>query len=95
MKVNLDVKLVPALSRAVGRDRLEFDFDGDTVGDLVEALVNRYGAKARRALYDSRNQFDGMIQVILNNEEWIRTDKLETHLEPNDHVSLMLLIAGG
>lgn len=95
MKVNLDVKLVPALSKVVGRDQFEFDFEGDTVGDLVKALVTRYGAKAKTALYDSRNQFDGMIQVILNNEEWIRADRLETQLKPNDRVSLMLLIAGG
>jgi molybdopterin converting factor small subunit len=95
MRVNLDVRLVPALSKAVGKDRFDFDFEGNTVGDMVEALVTKFGARARRALYDSRNQFDGMIQVILNNQEWVRSDRLETQLEPDDQVALMLLIAGG
>jgi len=95
MRVNLDIRLVPALSKAVGKDRFDFDFDGDTLGDMVRALVSKFGVKAQRALFDNRNQFDGMIQIILNNQKWIRSDRLETLLEQDDRVSLMLLIAGG
>jgi molybdopterin converting factor small subunit len=95
MTVNVDVRLVPALSKAVGKDRFELDFEGETILDMIEALIGKYGVRARKALYDSRNRFDGMIQVILNNEKWIRADELETRLEPGDRVSLMLLIAGG
>jgi len=95
MKVNLDIRLVPALAKLIGKNEIGFEFEGETVGDMVKELVSKYGLKARDALYDSRGCFDGMIQIILNKQKWITTDKLETPLKNNDNVSLMLLIAGG
>ncbi|MFQ5906858.1 MAG: hypothetical protein ACE5JA_09860 [bacterium] len=95
MKVNLDIRLVPALCKVVGKNRIDFEFEGETIRNMIEGLVSKYGLKAHEALYDSRGCFDGMIQIILNKEKWITSDRLETPLKHNDNVSLMLLIAGG
>ncbi len=95
MKVNLDIRLVPELCKAVGKSAMDFEFEGETIGDMVRALVAKYGRKAEEALYDRNNQLDEMIQVILNNDKWISSEKLKTRLKQDDCVSLMLLIAGG
>jgi molybdopterin converting factor small subunit len=95
VKVNLDIRLVPELCKVTGRKTMDFEFQGETVGDMVRAFVEKYGPKAREALYSRNNQLDEMIQVILNSEKWISSEKLKTTLKQDDSVSLMLLIAGG
>ena len=49
MKVNLKI-LLPGLSEVIGRRELQIEFAGETVSDLIEHLVARYGRKARQAL---------------------------------------------
>lgn len=95
MRINLDIRLVPDLAQLLGRDKIVFEFEGETIGDMVNGLISKYGTKAREALYDSGGRFDGMIQIILNNEKWIRSDDLSIPLKDDDAVSLMLLIGGG
>jgi MoaD family protein len=95
MKINLDIRLVPPLRELAGKDQLEFEFKGGTIQDMIDALIEKYGPKAREALYDSKGHFDGMIQIVLNKERWIASDKLDTQLEDEDNIALMLLIGGG
>lgn len=95
MRINLDIRLVPDLARFIGRDRIDFDFEGKTIGDMVNSLISTYGPKAQEALCDRGGRFDGMIQIILNNEKWIRSDELNIPLNEDDSVALMLLIGGG
>jgi MoaD family protein len=94
MKVNLKI-LLPVLPEAIGRKDLEVEFAGETVNDLIEHLVARYGRKARQALYDERGQLDPVVQVLLNGEEWVTHDRLDTALQDGDNVVLMIMLAGG
>jgi molybdopterin converting factor small subunit len=50
MRLNLKI-LLPVLPEAIGRKDLEVEFAGETVNDLIEHLIARYGRKARQALY--------------------------------------------
>ncbi len=65
------------------------------VNDLLEYLLARYGRKARQALCDERGKLDPVIQVLLNGEEWITHDQLDTVLQDGDDIILMMLMAGG
>ena len=94
MKVNLKI-LLPALPELVGGKELEVEFAGETVNDLIEHLVARYGRKARRALYDDEGKLDSIIQVLLNGEEWVTHDQLDTALQDGDSLILMMMMAGG
>jgi MoaD family protein len=94
MKVNLKI-LLPVLPEAIGRKDLEVEFAGETVNDLIEHLVARYGRKARQALYDDRGQLDPVVQVLLNGKEWVTHDRLDTVLQDGDNVVLMMMLAGG
>ncbi len=94
MKVNLKI-LLPTLPEVVGGKELAVEFAGETVNDLLEYLLARYGRKARQALCDERGKLDPVIQVLLNGEEWITHDRLDTVLQDGDDIILMMLMAGG
>ncbi len=94
MKVHLKV-ILPMLSQAMGDKELEIEFAGETVNDLIEHLVARYGRKARQALYDDEGELDLMVQVLLNGEQWIARDQLDTPLQDGDSVMLMMMMGGG
>jgi MoaD family protein len=94
MKVKLKIFL-PVLPEAIGRKELEVEFAGETVADLIAYLVTRYGRKARQALYDGRGQLDPVVQVLLNGEQWVTHDRLDTALRDGDEVVLMMMMAGG
>lgn len=94
MRVHLKIFL-PVLPEAIGRKELEVEFAGETVNDLIEHLVERYGRKARQALYDKKGQLDPVVQVLLNGKEWITHDRLDTALQDGDSVVLMVMMAGG
>ena len=94
MKVNLKI-LLPVLPEAVGGKELEVEFAGETVNDLIEHLVARYGRKAKQALYDDEGKLDSLIQVLLNGEEWVSHDQLDTALQDGDSLILMMMMAGG
>jgi len=94
MRIHLKLFL-PALPEAIGRKELEVEFAGETVKDLIEHLIARYGRKARQALYDEKGELDPVVQVLLNGKEWIPHDRLDTTLQDGDDVVLMVMMAGG
>lgn len=95
MKVTLKILALPMLSQAVGAKELTVDFEGETVNDLIEHLVKRFGPQAKQALYDEKGELDLMIQILLNEREWVTRDSLETPLKEGDTLAFMLLAAGG
>jgi MoaD family protein len=94
MKVNLKIFL-PTLPEVIGSKELEVEFTGETVNDLVDHLVTRYGSKAKQALCDEKGNLDPMIMVLLNGEEWITHEKLDAALDNGDDLVLMMMMAGG
>jgi MoaD family protein len=94
MKVNLKLFL-PVLPEVIGRKELEVEFAGETVNDLIEHLVARYDRKARKALYNEKGRLDPVVQVLVNGQEWITHDRLDTALQDGDSVLLMMMMAGG
>jgi MoaD family protein len=94
--VNVNLKiLLPALPEAIGRKELKVEFAGETVNDLIEHLVARYGREARKALCDEQGRLDPVIQVLLNGREWVTHDRLDTALQDGDNVVLLMMMAGG
>lgn len=94
MKVNLKI-LLPLLSEAIGRKELGVELAGETVNDLIEYLVTRYGRKAGQALYDKKGKLDPLVQILLNGKEWVTHDRLDTVLQDGDKVVLMIMMGGG
>jgi MoaD family protein len=94
MKIHLKIFL-PGLPEVIGDNELDIEFAGTTVSDLIETLVDRYGQKAKEALFDELGKFDPMVQVLLNGEEWVTQDQLNTTLQDGDSLVFMMMMAGG
>ena len=95
MKIKVKT-LLPQLAEAMGKQEVEVELAGTTAQDLVAHLVQRFGHRARKALYDGSGAMDPVVQMLRNEKEWVRTDRLaETTLEEGDTVTLMMLMAGG
>jgi MoaD family protein len=94
MKIHLKIFL-PGLPEVIGDNELDIEFAGTTVSDLIETLVDRYGQKAKEALFDELGKFDPMVQVLLNGEEWVTQDQLSTTLQDGDSLVFMMMMAGG
>jgi molybdopterin converting factor small subunit len=95
VKVELRLMALPALVRALGGKRIEVDFPGHTVADLVEHLAGQYGRPAKEALLDEEGNVDSIIQVLINEEQWVVHDDLNVPLKDGDTVIFMLLVVGG
>jgi molybdopterin converting factor small subunit len=86
---------LPALARVLGGKEIEVEFAGGTVGDLVDHLVERYGQAAREALLDDEGDLDAVIQILVNEKQWLVHDDLDVPLNDGDSVIFMLLVVGG
>lgn len=95
MKVELRLMALPALVRAIGGKKVEVEFAGETVADLLDHLVERHGKAAREALLDDEGDLDSIIQILINEKQWITHDDLEVPLKDGDSVIFMLLVVGG
>jgi molybdopterin converting factor small subunit len=95
VKVELRLMALPALAKALGSKKLEIEFPGETVADLVNYLAERYGKAAREALLDEEGNLDNIIQILINEEKWVVHDELDVPLKDGDSVILMLLVVGG
>ena len=95
MKIQVEFFGFPAILDVVGREKLELEFSGETVKDVIEELIKRYGKTVRAAFYDAQGNFDLMIQIALNGNFFIAVDKHDTSLNEGDTVMFMLLLAGG
>jgi MoaD family protein len=95
MKIVVELLGLPMVSDVIGKKRLEVDFQGETVKDVIDELINRYGKKMRDAFYDAEGNFDMMIQITLNGKSFITADKRNTPLKEGDSLIFMLLLAGG
>jgi molybdopterin converting factor small subunit len=95
VKIELRLMALPALARAVGNKKVEIDFPGQTVADLIDYLVEQYGKPARDALMDEQGDLDAIIQILVNENQWVVHENLEVPLHDGDSVILMLLVVGG
>ena len=95
MKINVEFLGFPMVSDVIRKKKLEVNISGETVKDVMDALIKRYGKKVRDAFYDAGGNFDLMIQIALNGKAFIPVDKHHTPLNEGDTLTFMLLLAGG
>jgi molybdopterin converting factor small subunit len=95
MKINVEFLALPTVSDVIGGKRLEVNFQGETVKDMIDKLIKRYGKKVRDAFYDAEGNLDIMIQITLNEKSLVTLDKWNAPLKEGDSLIFMLLLAGG
>jgi molybdopterin converting factor small subunit len=95
MRIRIETLGLPTLAEAIG-GRTEIELAGATVADLVGELIGRFTAETRLRLVDADGGLERSIQIMLNEEGFLRRDELaQRRLADGDRVRFMLLVCGG
>lgn len=86
------VRIPPMLRADVGGAR-ELEADGETVGDVIDDLVERYPA-LRQQLFENGN-LGSFVNVYLGGEDVRTLDGLDTPVRNDSTVILLPAMAGG
>ena len=70
------------------------EVDGGTVGELLQALVGKYG-DLRRHLYNDDGKLRSFVNVYVNDEDIRHLDREKTALKAGDTISIVPSVAGG
>ena len=85
MKVNVQVAGLATLYEALRRNKnVAVEFPGGTLGELIDALIRRFGTKVKKALLDQNGDVDMEIRVLLNGETYLTEDRMQTPLQNGD-----------
>ena len=95
MAVTIEFLSLPNVVKMVGGKTITMEFNGQTVEELIRQVTEKYGSKVRQFLLDENGRLDMMLKVLCNKEEWIHSEQMQRPLEDGDHVTIMLLAAGG
>jgi molybdopterin converting factor small subunit len=96
--MEIRLKLYPPLSDAAGAAEISLEVkEKATLGDVVEALVVRFGNGMRRHLFDTEGRIIPSWAVFLNQKivPFNQPGALKVPVEEKDEVAFILNIAGG
>jgi molybdopterin converting factor small subunit len=86
------VRIPPTLRAEVGGSR-ELEAGGDTVGEVIEDLVERYPTLGAQLLQDG--ELASFVNVYLGGEDIRTRDGLDTPVGEGDQMILLPAMAGG
>ena len=95
MKIAVEFLSMPVVTKIVGGKSISFDFHGQTIEDLMNEIVTRYGEKVRGFLLDESGKLDRIFKILLNKKEWVSRDHMNKTLKDGDQVTIMMLVGGG
>jgi MoaD family protein len=94
-KVHVEFLGFPMVSDVIGKKKIDMDVPGDTVKDVIDELIRRYGKKVEQAFYDDKGHLDVTLQMTLNGKTFISADQLHAPVKNGDTLTFVLLLAGG
>jgi sulfur-carrier protein len=84
---------IPTQLRAVTDGEAETEVDGGTVGEVLDALFDRYGDLRERICEDG--QLRRFVNVYVSGEDIRFQQGLETAINEGDEVTILPAVAGG
>ncbi|MHB8762882.1 MAG: MoaD/ThiS family protein [Deferrisomatales bacterium] len=95
MEIQVKFIGIPGAIRAVGGKEVTARIDPPTLGGLLRQLEATYGAPLRKALLNPRGEVDQAIQILHNGTDFVARDALDLGLSEGDHVTFLMMMAGG
>lgn len=95
MAITVEFLSMPNVAKMVGGKTISMDYTGQTVEGLICQVAEKYGKDVRKFLLDETGKLDMSFQVLCNKEEWIYSDQMQRPLKDGDHITIMMLVAGG
>ncbi len=92
--VKVKVTLSHALVSAANNQR-ETWTTGDTLGEVLDNLIQRYGNALKRKLCDKDGKPKSFINIYINGKDMRFVEGLETKLKKNDEILILPAVSGG
>ena len=94
--MKIAIRFFGALRAAIGSRQIDLELGParTTVGDLPEILNERYGEKVSKLLQGKEESFD-YLRVLINGQDQLVIQGLETELKDGDIVTLLPPLSGG
>ena len=86
--------MIPTPLRPFAGRQAAIDVEGQTVGEALDALANRYD-DLRRHLYGDGGRLRSFVNVYVNEEDIRNLQKDQTPLRDGDTITIVPSIAGG
>jgi hypothetical protein len=84
MKVNVEIAGLPLYKTFGKKKKLEFQFPGQTLRELMDALVRKFGFDVNRFILDKNGDVDMEIRVLLNGTTYLSENRMQTSLSDGD-----------
>jgi hypothetical protein len=84
MRVNIEIAGLP-LYKAFGKNKkIEFEFPGKTLRELIDAMARKFGFEVKKFLLDKNGDVDMDIRVLLNGGTYLSENRMQTSLNDGD-----------
>jgi len=95
--MRLQVKFIgfPDLKRMIGSNEVSVEMEGNTFGDLLRDLERTYGSPTMREFMEEKGVVDESVQILRNGREWIHREDMSFPFSDGDHLTFLLMMAGG
>ncbi|MBA4392882.1 MAG: hypothetical protein C0407_04950 [Desulfobacca sp.] len=95
MNVAIKVLDLPELIAVFGERTFSFTFSGETLNDLLQALLTRFGPTLSRVLFYAEGQFNKTIQIIIKGKLCAQHLDRPITLQEGDQVVFVAFLEGG
>ena len=91
------IRTILALKTIMGSGEIELSFpEGSTLGQLIKALVNRWGDDLASYLYEPNTKtLRSYIRLMVNGRDIAFLERMETVLRNGDEVLILPPVSGG
>jgi len=91
MNVRLSVKGVAPLYKLLGKKTdIDFTFPGNTLRDLVNELIKKYGNGVKKAILDEKDEIDMELRVSLNQRGFLSYgERMNNPINERDTIYIM------
>jgi hypothetical protein len=84
MKVNIEIAGLPLYKTFGKNKKIEFEFIGKTLKELIDAMVRKFGFEVKKFLLDKNGNIDMDIRVLLNGATYLSENRMQTSLNDGD-----------
>ncbi len=88
------IKLSRILANAAN-NQSEALAEGDTLGEALNNLTERFGTKFKRTLFDDSGRTKSFINIYVNGKDMRFIEGLETKLKRDDEILILPAVSGG
>lgn len=92
--MKLIVKLLRPFSDVIRKNEIEIDFNGDTIEDLIELLINKH-PKLKKEFYNQNDKIIDYICIFINDKPINALNGMATKLKNEDQILFFIPLSGG